>query len=496
MARPQSSGSFVPLGSPTDLSHALFVVDSSDNVQEDDPPEDQLLFFYPPHVPTKEQVFAAGLIKSIVHLSNEFSEEAVQTIALETWKCAILAEGPYMIVLTGPITDGDFSMMQRLEDLYQAFIFFNGSFQHVMERAKGAVSEFRTLMRTQCWAPLTPLITRSTRHVWKSLHPLPHTPLPPHTNRLFLAGSQILHSLRVESPTYLGGAVFFDRTVLCTHLEWSLTRWLLGRLHHLLSSSEHVSDGSASVDDVVDRLPVFLTNAQLFQLGNGRMPTLAAPDLEQQIEMPPVFTHPHANGRYVGLYVRAVGRIAVAALVPLAALYTNRTINKMMLLTLSRLQSLDATISRTFSETAQPELLHNVTLSQPTAENAQNPYFFLAFDQLQQHARGNFVDINSEQGAVFVDAVDAAHDLFLSDPRLSQVQLKDTAGLLFARSTHGHEVFFHTRAPVRGAGAVAPATPGSAGPGSQISSAPDLGFLHIEKLARDSLSADQGIRIL
>lgn len=54
-------------------------------------------------------------------------------------------------------------------------------------------------------------------------HPIPYTPLPDDCTRHFIMASQALDA--VESlPDVLGGCLFFETTVLCTHFDDTLTR--------------------------------------------------------------------------------------------------------------------------------------------------------------------------------------------------------------------------------------------------------------------------------
>jgi First Longin domain of INTU, CCZ1 and HPS4 len=137
------------------LQRCFFAYDEQSS-EEDTATEHMLLFFYPPDVSLEKQVCLLGSCSALINFADNFTggEPPVRTLTLSSAKLALLrprtAEPSLRNltwVLSGPVSDDDQTICSHLEALYEAFCFYSGSVDHVVEQCQLALSVARRRRR-------------------------------------------------------------------------------------------------------------------------------------------------------------------------------------------------------------------------------------------------------------------------------------------------------------------------------------------------------------
>ena len=256
-----------PSNLPSEVIEKCFFV--SDMCVDEGTPEDEiLLYFYPSTFPLQKQVLLSGAVNALVQYIADFSEEPVRTLSMNRIKFAVLRLGDYTLVASGPAAEADSVLQNHIQTLYAAYSFYWGPLQDVGKRfnSKKERKLFVHCIQQQC-KKLVPLLDgfrdkgKLNAFVW-----LPFSSPPPNTARHFMQASNILSSIQTEEKIY-GGCIFYDSSVLCTHMDVEITRWMLNIVD--LNRQENIDQGGllrgrlgSTVESRCIFIPVYLTKEQ------------------------------------------------------------------------------------------------------------------------------------------------------------------------------------------------------------------------------------------
>jgi len=281
--------------------------------------------------------------------------------------------------------------------------------------------------------------------------------------RFFLNASQLLNDIKANLLN-IAGVLFWDKSVLCTHLDVTTTRWILNLVCIMKANSRH-RDASKRVQHVDDAersshhpflTSAILTNLKIVPKSTGQEEpamSLYVPEssrstsnIQQQrvSRLSEVLLRKHGEGEYVGLYIICLKNISLAVLMNLQALHDTRHINTIKSC-FSELFSLEQNLSRAL-KTSPPNrrLFHAVSVKKPSnpVESSQKFYNFLMFDSMTGQARGTVPMTQKEVDRSFLHMTSKAHNSFEKDPELSQMLMRDNNGLVYCRRTMGREIYY------------------------------------------------------
>lgn len=124
------------------------------------------------------QSYLAGICSAMETYLSNFTTSPARVLALERDKMALRKVGRLTLVLIGPVSQPDTSLLADLENLYGVFGFLYGSFATVLGACNGDEALWVDRMREYC-AELIPFIKRADGKAYGPLAPLVTTPLPP-----------------------------------------------------------------------------------------------------------------------------------------------------------------------------------------------------------------------------------------------------------------------------------------------------------------------------
>jgi hypothetical protein len=243
---------------PSEVMEKCFFISDGES-DECTPEEEILLYFYPDSFPLRKQVLLSGAVVSLAQYIADFTKEPIRTLSMSRVKFAVIQKGKYTLVASGPAEEADSVLLNHVETLYSAYSFYWGPIEEVGVRFTGRMDLVRCV-QMQC-KTLVPLLDgfrdkgKLNAFVW-----LPFSSPPPNTARHFMQASNILSSIQTESDVY-GGCIFTEGSVLCTHIDVEITRWMLN-LVDLIRQEELANRRGKSGDYRVAFVPVYLTTEQ------------------------------------------------------------------------------------------------------------------------------------------------------------------------------------------------------------------------------------------
>lgn len=362
------------------------------------------------------------------------------------------------------------------------------------ERFCGARAEFLACVQAQLGLLAPMLQAARRRSLLRPFVRLPFLSLPPNCSRFFMAASQYLSRRRREDHVQ-AGAVFFDSSVLCTHTDIPLTRWIHSRLENLLVERTAASGwqrlgearayASASVPSVAQSyasapnalhgsgeralassggdggpsggvlatarhssvaavttaarkqcqvFPVFLTFEQLQDIGlKQSRPTGNIPDQYAYVACPP------PGGEYVTLVTIFVSRLCATLIMPLQVLFDQEHQDALQQQAEQELAGLSSSVATAFHRNSGSSAGMRDSGNAPSQE-----FHFLTTDELTGMMRGSVLHKGtpfSEREERFLQGSAFAHELFRSDD-ISKVLLGDPGGMLYCRNMFSKEVFY------------------------------------------------------
>ncbi|KJE96956.1 hypothetical protein, variant [Capsaspora owczarzaki ATCC 30864] len=318
-----------------DSRRTFYVHDTLACPREEDPKEDQILFFHPAELPMMKQVALMDGIEGFSTFVKEFGMSPPKVITLEHEKAACMHVGQYTLSLCAPPEEPDTSLINQLHNLYSAFVFLHGSFDRVLKKAKNDKLKFREDIRN-IWKRLTPLIRRTDTMSF-TFQPVRFTELKRSANRHFIAASQILQMVKHRSGV-LSGCIFFNKTILCSHLDPATTFWI-----HLLYDIIHPYASLGDVESTHQLMPVYLKKDIMTQLRVGARKT---PEAKAGSTRIPEDFAPDEHGEYVGLYLQVLPRSTLVVVMELAAIYDLDLIHDMTESFVPRLKRLEEQVSK------------------------------------------------------------------------------------------------------------------------------------------------------
>ncbi|KAL6045011.1 melanosome assembly [Balamuthia mandrillaris] len=191
-------------------------------------PEEIMLFFYPEEVPVQTKLFLLGGCSAMIAFAKNFTEQAVDVVSLKgSTKMAFKQlPGDVTLVLTSnDRKEEDATLCAQLDNLCRAFWFYNGPFEDVLELHRELSRKELLLKFKQIGSLLIPLLQSGYNKLSRTFDVLPYTELP-YSNRYFLSASRLLNEIRADCNN-IGGSLFYEQTVVCTHLDSDTTRWIL-----------------------------------------------------------------------------------------------------------------------------------------------------------------------------------------------------------------------------------------------------------------------------
>eukprot|EP01103_Thecamoeba_quadrilineata_P007341 TRINITY_DN17230_c0_g1_i1.p1 TRINITY_DN17230_c0_g1~~TRINITY_DN17230_c0_g1_i1.p1 ORF type:complete len:562 (+),score=108.70 TRINITY_DN17230_c0_g1_i1:29-1687(+) len=285
------------------LQNSFFIFDDV-CADEGADPDDIPIFFYPPDADKDLKLLIIGASFAMINFVKNFTNEEIQILSLERFKMAFKQVDAITLVLTGPLEDTDSALMDQLEAVYSAFRFYYGSFSDILSLYSTRLEFIKAM--SKMGRVLIPLINRYRQTSLKAFSPLPYLDLPPKNKRFFLAANQLLNSVKAQYPIILSGCIFYDCSVLCTHLDVASTRWILNRVEYLSVGEEFntkdepdpnpLSSGqedkqtipvSSTTSTTFKALPVFLSASLLATLRVERPQDSADPDQDPDFSSTP-----------------------------------------------------------------------------------------------------------------------------------------------------------------------------------------------------------------
>ncbi|XP_032242268.2 uncharacterized protein LOC5516524 [Nematostella vectensis] len=202
----------------------FFVYDCEACKKEEDPPESAIIYFYPHGATIEDQVSICGQIVGMSKFLTDFHHASPVLFKLKTEKIVISIIGDYILALGGDLGEPDSLLIRQLETLYQLFAFYHGSIDIVRKMCRSQASFLTQLcIIWDCYLPFV-------RHYGDTLpavfDPLQFLETPKNSSGCFLKASHILQAFQ-RRPHILGGCILYSNSVLCTHLDPSVTRRLL-----------------------------------------------------------------------------------------------------------------------------------------------------------------------------------------------------------------------------------------------------------------------------
>ncbi|KAJ4462092.1 putative phosphoenolpyruvate synthase [Paratrimastix pyriformis] len=187
----------------------------------------RVYFFYPDTFMSEaNQMLFVGAIFTFFTFADKFESEKASSITTTKHRFACHeCEGLYFL-LGGDLSEPPSAIQASLEVLVDCFRFYYGSVTHIRERSQGDPRHFATEMADVGHQLITVFQSAYTDRFSQIYHPIPYTPLPADSTRLFIAATQALDAIEAM-PEVLGGCIFCGSTVLCTHLDNSPTRLVL-----------------------------------------------------------------------------------------------------------------------------------------------------------------------------------------------------------------------------------------------------------------------------
>ncbi|ELR23328.1 uncharacterized protein ACA1_069120 [Acanthamoeba castellanii str. Neff] len=377
----------------------------------------------------------------------------------------------------------DATLAYQLEALYRAFRFYNGSFADVFEQYKNSSRRELQQKFREMGSLLIPLLQSLQKNIMRAFDPLPYTELPGRGNtyRYFLTASQLLNDIKAN-PLNLGGVLFWDKSVLCTHLDVDTTRWILNLVVIMASSRrrdtgkrvQHIDDAERSSHHP------FMSKEALHGLrknrdteparssappssssappgggsgnaspgpgdkGGQRASSSSSIPTQRAVRLPEVMTKEHEDGEYVGLYIICLQHISLAVVMNQSALYDTRHTNSIKLC-FSELLSMEQNFARACkSSPPTRRLAHAVCVKKPASpvDNGPKQYNFLTYEKLTCMAKGTAPTAQKEVDRSFLQMTAKAHNMFMKDPSVSQVLMRDNNGAVYCRRTLGKEVYY------------------------------------------------------
>jgi len=439
-----------------------------DDLHEDEAaePDEIILFFYPDEVPRDSKLFLQGGCSAMINFASKFTSNPVDVVTLKRTKIAFKQLGKITMVLTSSnIGEEDDTLCYQLEVLYRAFRFYNGSFPDVFElfkdlTRKELIAQFKEVGRL-----LIPLLQSLQKNLMRAFDPMPYTELPAQKgSRFFLEASQILNEVKSQWGN-IAGCLFYDKSVLCTHLDLETTRWVLNLVILTKSNPRRrdalVSKRVAVIDDAErSSHHPFLLHSTLEVLrknrdtsganGMSQGPSAAAmrdgkrPATQQRsLRLPEYLTRANGEGEYVGLYILCLKNISIGVIMDLYALHDPRHLSAIKGL-FGQLLALEQNFVRASKECPPPrKLSHNVSIKNlaNTTEGTKQ-YNYLVYESLTGMAKGTAPTTKKEVERSFLHTTAKAHNMFKRDPALSQVILRDNNGCVYGRKTFGREVYY------------------------------------------------------
>jgi len=431
------------------LAKCFFIYD---NMCEDEfaQQEELLLFFHPEEVEINKKLFLLGGCAAMLAFSKHFSPSTVKVMKMERIKLAIKEEGKVVLVLTSEITDSDDAVSNQLALLYDAFCFFCGSFEILLERFNTQTrKELLTEMR-KIGKELMPLILNYHNNPVKSLQLLSYSQLPEKTSRNFVLASQILNGLKELDPNnHFGACLLYDSSILSTQLDSTITRYILCAelMRNNNDNNNSIPDQFKSEFTEIHRR-VFIPNDQL---------------KKKKIQKS------SNQGEFMGLYILSIGKLSLALILTISSLEDTRHIQRLKSFAEVKLDSLEKSIYRSFAEGGScKKTINNVCIPHQYDEGPASCYHFLMYHQQSNNAIGSSL---SPMDSRFSWHMSNAHNTFSDDTATTQILLRDHKNGMYCRKVLGKQIYFQ--------------------PSSTNSH--NLFMEHIEKTAQKSLKNDYNV---
>eukprot|EP01088_Endostelium_zonatum_P017850 TRINITY_DN5496_c0_g1_i1.p1 TRINITY_DN5496_c0_g1~~TRINITY_DN5496_c0_g1_i1.p1 ORF type:complete len:188 (-),score=29.96 TRINITY_DN5496_c0_g1_i1:85-648(-) len=125
------------------LSKGLFIIYDTLYQDENAQLDEGVLYLYcKDKVELEAQHFFIGSVDACVGFFADFTKQPVNIIRLSRSKIAVkkLLDGQLTLLLTGSIKEQDDSIINHLDTLYKAFLFYNGPFEYIVEKSKGSAN--------------------------------------------------------------------------------------------------------------------------------------------------------------------------------------------------------------------------------------------------------------------------------------------------------------------------------------------------------------------
>jgi hypothetical protein len=491
---------------PSFLQNCFVIFDLSLCGEESGVEEDEILFFHPPGILYNSKLHFIGWCAAMMNFAKNFAEQPLEVASLDKFKVAFKQVDSIAMILTGTADQPESTLVNNLNLLYDAFRFYNRSFQSVADHNKSRKDLHQKM--AEIGRELVPLLSQAFHSLLRSFNPIPYTPLIHKGNRHVIQASQLLHFVEAE-PGNLSGCVIYKNSVICTHLDFTTTRFVLNRLDFYKSSMYSASQslytsmrgGGSRMEPVCDFIPVYMLRQSVEKLIADRdnmfpfseiqvvgTPTMGSvPFPRQLLSHTPAPTEEvkESDDGYtnLGLCIVSVHDVSIAILMTFKAFSNKQHINRSIwkIPADPHFQSLESDLegdcfsvlrpspsSPSSSSSASssnsnpssppdspnspqrpsflPQQQQQQLLQQPLLHNArmvQSPsYNFFTYDPLTESAT---VTPLSPAEYDFAQAISFMHHAFSSEPSITEIIRKDSAGEIFGKQVFGREVYYQLK---------------------------------------------------
>ncbi|KAF2072211.1 hypothetical protein CYY_006477 [Polysphondylium violaceum] len=446
------------------------IIEKFENDEAADQTE-KIIYFYP-EIPQVNQMmkvnFGGGIlsISGIVH--DFFTDVSIDYISLEKHILSFKVVDTYTLVLCTSNEVPPSTVTNHLNHIYKAMSFYFKGFELFNDRDKKKIDmEFNELMEI--------ITTNIYKNKMSAFNPLPYTPLPNRSQRIFIQTTQLIDN--ILSSDHLGGAVFFRNTVLFSNFELpTTTKFILDKIEY--TRRKHTSPillQQQQQQQQQQLSPQATTPQPLSPQFSAALPAQIIPeDYHQTVYISPS-EYQNLKNRYnnqdnkkyekeddnngenssdgnnnnnnvhqfinLELLIMFYQDLTIAILteignkqLPLIHL----EFNKIRLNHNNKILGLEKELENSFdNRPSPPQVIYRTTIS------PSNNFHFLSYDSLTNMAVSSGIYTVNEEN--FINTCTAIHDSFIENPDVTQMFIRNHNGEIFCKKQFGREIYYQPK---------------------------------------------------
>jgi len=456
----------------------LFCIYSQFEEDESADQNEKIIYFYPdiPQVNQMMKVNFGGGILSISGIVNDFfTHSPIDYISLEKHILSFKVVDCYTLVLCTSNDIPPSTVTNHLNHIYKAMSFYFKGFELINREKKKLDMELNELMEI--------VTTNIYKNKMSAFNPLPYTPLPNRSQRIFIQTTQLIDN--ILSSDHLGGAVFFRNTVLFSNFELqTTTKFILDKIEYtrrkhtnptLLQQQQQQQQQSLSPQATTPQpvspqfssvLPaqiipedyhqtVYISPSEYTNLKNRysnqdnyQEEKEKEKEREREKDKDESDNNNNSNNNnnninqfinvellimfYQDLTIAIITEIGHKQL-PLIHL----EFNKIRLNNNSKILQLEKELDNSFDRPSPPQVIYRTTIS------PSNNFHFLSYDSLTNMAISSGIYTVNEES--FINTCTAVHDSFIENPDVTQMFIRNHNGEIFCKKQFGREIFYQPK---------------------------------------------------